>query len=181
MKPRDNAGFFNFNAVKKRKNYKKTKKLHTKLSDKSYKQQMIYLKDMQGFEMTNKLKTYSNYIKDPLALFYDLTKDNKNNILFESSEIDTKAGTKSMLGIRSALRITSLDNIVTIKVLNNNGRAVVNNLLEVIREDQNTEIIKEELGIDVDRVNVKATTEERLGFTGQEEGMACHAVCLLEE
>lgn len=37
------------------------------------------------------------------------------------------------------------------------------------------------LGIDVDRVNVKATTEERLGFTGQEEGMACHAVCLLEE
>ena len=37
------------------------------------------------------------------------------------------------------------------------------------------------LGIDVDRVNVKATTEERLGFTGTEEGMSCHAVCLLEE
>ena len=31
------------------------------------------------------------------------------------------------------------------------------------------------------RVNVKATTEEWLGFTGKEEGMACHAVCLLEE
>ena len=31
------------------------------------------------------------------------------------------------------------------------------------------------------RVNVKATTEERLGFTGTGEGMACHAVCLLEE
>jgi 2-C-methyl-D-erythritol 2,4-cyclodiphosphate synthase len=30
-------------------------------------------------------------------------------------------------------------------------------------------------------VNVKATTEERLGFTGREEGLACHAVCLLEE
>ena len=30
-----------------------------------------------------------------------------------------------------------------------------------------------------DQVNVKATTEERLGFTGQEEGMAAHAVCLL--
>ena len=37
------------------------------------------------------------------------------------------------------------------------------------------------LGLDVNRVNVKATTEERLGFTGAEEGMACHAVCLLEE
>lgn len=37
------------------------------------------------------------------------------------------------------------------------------------------------LGIDPDRVNVKATTEEKLGFTGTGEGMACHAVCLLEE
>ena len=37
------------------------------------------------------------------------------------------------------------------------------------------------LGLDVSRVNVKATTEERLGFTGSMEGMACHAVCLLEE
>ena len=35
--------------------------------------------------------------------------------------------------------------------------------------------------IDVSRVNVKATTEEHLGFTGTMEGMACHAVCLLEE
>lgn len=37
------------------------------------------------------------------------------------------------------------------------------------------------LGIDADRVNVKATTEESLGFTGDGSGMACHAVCLLEE
>ena len=37
------------------------------------------------------------------------------------------------------------------------------------------------LGLDVSRVNVIATTEERLGFTGREEGLSCHAVCLLEE
>ena len=37
------------------------------------------------------------------------------------------------------------------------------------------------VGIDVSRVNVKAPTEEKLGFTGEELGMACHAVCLLEE
>ena len=37
------------------------------------------------------------------------------------------------------------------------------------------------LGLEPGRVNVKATTEERLGFTGREEGIACHAVCLLEE
>ena len=37
------------------------------------------------------------------------------------------------------------------------------------------------VGIGADRVNVKATTEEQLGFTGTGEGMRCHAVCLLEE
>ncbi len=37
------------------------------------------------------------------------------------------------------------------------------------------------LGISEDRVNIKATTEEKLGFTGREEGIASQAVCLLEE
>ena len=41
--------------------------------------------------------------------------------------------------------------------------------------------IADALCIDLDRVNVKATTEEHLGFTGEGLGMACHAVCLLEE
>ena len=36
------------------------------------------------------------------------------------------------------------------------------------------------LGRDVSQVNVKATTEEHLGFTGDGSGMSCHAVCLLE-
>ena len=34
---------------------------------------------------------------------------------------------------------------------------------------------------DVSQINVKATTEEHLGFTGDGSGMACHAVCLLEK
>ena len=37
------------------------------------------------------------------------------------------------------------------------------------------------MGVDPARVNIKATTEEKLGFTGSGEGMAAHAVCLLEE
>ena len=37
------------------------------------------------------------------------------------------------------------------------------------------------LHITAGQVNVKATTEEHLGFTGDGSGMSCHAVCLLEE
>ncbi len=37
------------------------------------------------------------------------------------------------------------------------------------------------LQIDPSRINLKATTEEHLGFTGRGEGISCHAVCLLEE
>lgn len=41
------------------------------------------------------------------------------------------------------------------------------------------ENISDALGISVDRVSVKATTEEGLGFTGEKRGIAAHAVCLL--
>lgn len=41
--------------------------------------------------------------------------------------------------------------------------------------------IAADLKVETNQVNVKATTEEHLGFTGAGEGMACHAVCLLEE
>ena len=46
---------------------------------------------------------------------------------------------------------------------------------------QMRENLARRMGVPVDRVNVKATTEEKLGFTGSGAGMAAHAVCLLEE
>lgn len=50
-------------------------------------------------------------------------------------------------------------------------------LMKYIEEmEQN---IAETLGLAADQVNVKATTEERLGFTGREEGISAQAVCAL--
>jgi 2-C-methyl-D-erythritol 2,4-cyclodiphosphate synthase len=43
------------------------------------------------------------------------------------------------------------------------------------------ENIAQTLGISVSQINVKATTEEHLGFTGREEGIAAHAVALIEK
>lgn len=41
--------------------------------------------------------------------------------------------------------------------------------------------IAETLGIDMDMVNIKATTTEHLGFVGDGKGMSAYATCLLEE
>ena len=41
-------------------------------------------------------------------------------------------------------------------------------------------VLAEDCGADVDAVGIKATTTETLGFTGRCEGIAAHAVCLLE-
>ena len=42
-------------------------------------------------------------------------------------------------------------------------------------------VLAEDLRISADRMNIKATTEEKMGFTGREEGIRVHAVCLLAE
>jgi len=46
--------------------------------------------------------------------------------------------------------------------------------------DRMREVTAEMLAISLDRVSIKATTTERLGFEGREEGISAYAVCLLE-
>lgn len=43
------------------------------------------------------------------------------------------------------------------------------------------ETLAHTMEIPMSKINLKATTEERLGFTGREEGISAHCVCLLEE
>lgn len=47
--------------------------------------------------------------------------------------------------------------------------------------DEMRKNIANALGIEVDFVSVKATTEEKLGFTGRKEGISSHCVCLIEK
>ena len=75
------------------------------------------------------------------------------------------------------------------KLLRTNGFAVGNVDATVVAQrpklaphiDEMREIIANALGTEKNRVSVKATTEESLGFTGRGEGIAAHAGCLLQE
>lgn len=76
-----------------------------------------------------------------------------------------------------------------VKMIEDNGYKISNVDATVIAQspklspfiEKMRENISDDLKISLDRVNVKATTEEGLGFTGAKQGIAAHAVCILEE
>lgn len=87
------------------------------------------------------------------------------------------------------LDISSMNLLIRVKkLLNENSASVVNIDSTVIMQkpklmpyiEKMRENIAFALSIDKSQVNVKATTEERLGFTGSEEGASAHAVALIE-
>jgi len=78
---------------------------------------------------------------------------------------------------------------LTAKILSDNGYCIINIDSTIIAQapklapyiDEMKEKIALFLNIPKDRVNVKAKTEEKMGFTGRKEGISSHAVCLLEK
>ena len=46
--------------------------------------------------------------------------------------------------------------------------------------DKMRDVVANAIGISTNRVNVKATTTEKMGFVGKEEGIAAHSVCIIE-
>lgn len=83
--------------------------------------------------------------------------------------------------------IVLLENVV--KLLYDKGYKIVNVDSTVLAQapklaphiENMRKNIANAMNIDVDYVSVKATTEEGLGFTGAKQGIAAHAVCIIEE
>ena len=92
-------------------------------------------------------------------------------------DTDTK-----FLGISSMLLLERVAGLVSdegYKVSNIDATVVMQRPKLAPHIPKMQEKIAKTLGISASRVNIKATTEERLGFTGSEEGAAAHAVTLV--
>ncbi len=87
-------------------------------------------------------------------------------------------GADSMLLLREVCRILS-DNGYTIGNIDSTVIAQKPKLKDHIVDMRQT--IAENCRLDISQVSVKATTEEKLGFTGRLEGISAHAVCVIEK
>ncbi len=111
---------------------------------------------------TDNLKAESNYIEDPLALFYDVTNGEKDNILLESLEIHTKSGNRSILCISSAMRISCKEQQVEIKCLSKNGEAAFEKFKDFLPKEVKASGAYPLYKLDYPRINQNQDEDSRL-------------------
>lgn len=94
---------------------------------------------------------------------------------------DTDAAFKNISSLILLQRVAQLLGVRNYRVVNIDATLVAQQPKVLPYRLAMRQNIATALGIDVEQVNVKATTEEHLGFTGEGRGMAAHAVVLLEK
>lgn len=94
---------------------------------------------------------------------------------------DNNPDYKDISSIKLLIKVGNLleDNLFSISNIDATIIAQQPKLLPYIEEMKSN--IADALSIDIARINIKATTEENLGFTGSLQGISAHAVCLLDE
>ena len=112
----------------------------------------------------------------------------RNNIKYDSQfEIAKELGFRNDEKYKGADSLKLLSEVC--KLIENEGYIVCNVDTTVIAQkpklapfiEKMRENIADAMNVEVNRISVKATTEEKLGFTGEGLGISAHAVCLIEE
>lgn len=98
------------------------------------------------------------YTGDPLALFAHLTTPGDNSVLLESAEIDTKAGTQSLLMLDACVRLVCNRHSVTLTALNANGLPA----LDLIERELGGERRARELVVTVPQADANLDEDSRL-------------------
>lgn len=102
------------------------------------------------------------YVTDPLALYTQLCQGRPNNLLLESVEIDSKAGTQSLLLVDACLRIECRGHTVRVRALNDNGARLQRLLAEQLPAVIGQSRVDDELHLDFPRSDRELDEDSRL-------------------
>ena len=86
---------------------------------------------------------------------------------------DTDPAYKGISSVKLLVHVAGL--------LKENAVQFYSSVLEAPSQEEVRANMAKAMGINESQLNIKATTEEKLGFTGREEGIASQAICLLNE
>ena len=94
---------------------------------------------------------------------------------------DTDEAYKNADSLVLLSRVNEIINAAGYKVSNVDATVIAQAPKLAMHIEQMRKNIARALSVDFDDISVKATTEERLGFTGRGEGISAHAVCIIEK